>query len=317
MRLTHRLLGYLNRVFNKDPVKFLALRLNYSGTAMTWAVTDGVLTTTVTGGPGQALTVLLKNYTLSQLASYLAAQPGYSVPYQPQAEFSPLSATTLLDGSGNPANSNGDHLNGYTSPLWAILESCAVQLDDAKKAVYEMLKQMTTPTAEAEWLDEIGGHYAVLRQDAEADNAYGPRIIAEIVRPRGNNKAMEIAIRKGSGCYSARVTDAPAQMQGNGRLSYGLFDIEAIEDVNNPLANFDTFVKVVLDMVANFRDAGTHLRHARLGLTVEGRINIGMATVGGVSSTIFPPIEPLQESPCLVGFGSAIQCAVYSTIYPG
>src|SRR3546814_4396237 len=65
---------------------------------------------------------------------------------------------------------------------------------------------MSTKTAQGEWLDELGGYYGVPRIQGENDASYGPRIIAEVLRPRGNNVAMEAAIKVYTG-QDAKVTD--------------------------------------------------------------------------------------------------------------
>lgn len=57
----------------------VALEIGYDGTTATVAVTDTTLTTVVTGGAGASLSVNLAQYTtLSELASFIASQPGYS-----------------------------------------------------------------------------------------------------------------------------------------------------------------------------------------------------------------------------------------------
>lgn len=95
MRLTDKLLGFLNRVFSKDPESFLAFRLRYDG-QMTWTVLDGIFTTTVSGGTGVALSVSLASHTLGSLATFLSSQPGYSVPYADSTVAS-RSAWVLID----------------------------------------------------------------------------------------------------------------------------------------------------------------------------------------------------------------------------
>src|SRR5690349_16509116 len=118
MRLVKKLLGYLNRPFDKDPDDFLALRLRYDG-GMTWQIADCSLTTVVTGGTGAAITVDLQQYNITQLATYLNSLPGYAVVFVDTSENALRSARCLLDGSGDIDKSNGDHLRGYTSDLFA------------------------------------------------------------------------------------------------------------------------------------------------------------------------------------------------------
>lgn len=279
MQLTQKLLSYLHRIFDKDPGQFLALRLSYAG-GMTWTIADAMLTTTVTGGPGQPLTVDLTQYTLGRLYAFLAAQPGYRVIYGDRSTLSLLSARVLVDGTNDIAKSNGDHLYGYTSVLWSYLESQAQELQAAEAQIVEMLKQMSTKTAQAEWLDEIGGYYAVPRLQGELDASYGPRIIAEVLRPRGNNVAMEAAIKVYTG-QSAKVTDVTlygatfplydGTITHDGTYHhdavtaplYGLFDVEYGYDLLNG-ADIAQFQQIVVDLIDRLRDAGTHLRSVLL-----------------------------------------------------
>lgn len=276
MRLTPKLLSFLPRFLQKDPDRFLALRLRYRWGAMKWTVSDAVLTTTVEGGSGQALSVDLTQYTLVELVDYLAAQPGYLVVYADNSERAQLSARVLLDGNGDQDASNGDHLYGYTSLLWAYLEAQAVELQEAKAQIDEAIAQMSTRTASGEWLDEWGSYYGVPRRPGEMDESYGPRIIAAILRPRGNNVAIEMAISEYTG-QETRVRDVTQWSEGfrlhDGSIDYdgsethdssavaqyGLFDVEYGYNLLSG-TDFSEFADIVRGLVARLRDAGTHLR---------------------------------------------------------
>ena len=283
MKLTTKLLSFLNRVFDKNPQRFLALRLSYDG-QMTWSVRDAVLTTHVVGGSGEALVVNLRQYRLAELMNFLGSQDGYSVLYSAPPDLAGLSARTLLDGDGDIGKSNGDHLYAYTSPLWVYLEAMASELDAARLQITEMLRQMVTKTAEGEWLDEIGIYYGVPRMPGEADRPYGDRIIAEVLRPRSNNVAMEMAIKEFTG-QTATVTDVvlfdgatPAYnslIQHNGlhlhnavaRPIYGLFDVMIGYNLltgGSPAQ----FQQEVREIIGRLRAAGTHLRALELAGSV-------------------------------------------------
>ena len=280
MKLTQKLLGFLNRAFSRDPVQFLAMRLRYDG-AMTWAVEDAVLTTTVAGGSGAPLVVDLTLYTLAELANHLNAQPGYSVVYRVTSEASLVGARTLLGGTNDQDSSNGDHLYAFTSLTWAYLDANAVELKTAREQIYQMLRQMVVPTAENEWLDEIGGFYNVPRNNGEPDAIYGPRIIYEVTRPRNNNKAIEIAISVATGGLPSKVTDvtengsmAPlydGAIDFNGAYYYNasgtrrrnLFDVEYAFDLEGS-EDVAPFQARVLELIDKFRSAGTHLRQILL-----------------------------------------------------
>lgn len=274
MKLTHKLLGFIHRVFSKDPLPFLALRLQYNGT-MTWAVSDGILTTTVSGGSGTSLAIDLSSYTLTTLVSYLAGQTGYTVLYLDRTPLAQLSALVLMDGTGNPAQSNGDHLYGYTSLLWAYLEAMAVELQALQDQVLAAPAEMAIPSADDMWLDELGSYYAVPRNGLETDSAYGPRIIAEVLRPKSNNVALESALADYYG-QKVAVTNivkwGPASPVLNGVKSldgswylnatatplYGLFQVTIGFDLEGAL-DLSTYAADVSARVERLRAGGTHL----------------------------------------------------------
>ncbi len=261
MKLTPKLLGYLSHVFERGPGDVLALRVRYDGTAFTWRVSDAVLTTTVAGGTGVALQIQLASYTVGSLAAFIAAQPGYTVPFLAGVEVAQLSALTLLDAAGDQNTSNGDQFKAYTSVLWAFLESQANELTLARAAAAEALLQMTIRTAADVWVDEHGDYYGIARLPGEPDTIYALRVIASIGRPLGNNIAIELAINAASGGLNARVTDAPAMAFTTPYVgtSYGLFDVvySVMLDGDDDLSVYTDRVRSLVEQV---RDAGTHLR---------------------------------------------------------
>lgn len=276
MKLTNKLLSFLHRVFDKDPAPFLALRLRYAGAGMTWRVDGARLMTMPVGGQGGALSIDLTQYRLGELVNHLAAQPGYTVEFADRSELSLLGAAVLLDGEGDQDKSNGDHLYGYTSVLWSYLEANAVELEAAARQIEQMRLQMSTVTASDIWLDELGGYYGVPRLPGELDTMYSMRIIAEVLRPRGNNVAIEAAISAYTG-QTTTVTDvtinSPISPLYNGAKTYdgsqfhnsissplyGLFDVEYGYDLANG-ADISAFAQIIRDLVGRLRDAGTHLR---------------------------------------------------------
>lgn len=279
MQITPKLLSFLNWVFDKDPGKFLALRLRYDG-GMTWKIENAVLTTIIDGEPGENLSVDLSQYTLGSLSSYLAGKTGYTVSYIDGSELSGLSALVLIDASGDIDQSNGDHLYGYTNILWSYMEAAASELEQAETQIGEMLNQMSTRTGSGEWLDELGGYYDVPRLQGELDVQYGPRIIAEVLRPRANNVAMEEAISVYTGqtttvrdvtlygntppLYDATYSyDGTVLHDSVATPVYGLFDVEYGYDLING-GDVAEFSQVVRDLVNRLRDAGTHLRQLLL-----------------------------------------------------
>lgn len=305
MKLTKKLLSFLHRVFDKDPAPFLALRLRYVGAGMTWRVSGARLTTVPVGGNGAPLSVDLTKYTLGQLINHLASQTGYTVEYADRSELSLLGAAVLLDGAGDQDKSNGDHLYGYTNVLWSYMEANAVELEEAGDQIQQMLLQMSTTTASEAWLDELGWYYGVPRLQGEDDRSYGRRIIAEVLRPRGNNVAIEAAIQAYTG-QATKVTDvtlnspmdplfnAADTFNGvkfyNSTSSpvYGLFDVEYGYDLLSG-GNISSFAQIIRDLIGRLRDAGTHLR----ALSLRGGVLNDTAAAPSDSSAL--PLGMVQS----------------------
>lgn len=278
MRLTDTLVDYLYRAFKKDPERFLAMRIRSANT-LTWAVEDGILSVT-TSLSSQSFT--LESYTIATLASAVSTMQGVTV--SDITTDRQLSALVLLDGSGNQAESNGDHLYGYGSLLWAYIEPLAMELVAAKAEIANMLDQMSVATADNEWLDEWGGYFGIKRSVGETDVVYGNRIVVEIIRPRENNKAIELAIKEQFG-QVATVSDlrvwGSATPKYNGAYTYngsqyhnatqapayGLFQVVVGYDLVNggSQAEFGASVRALIE---KFRAAGTQLDS--LSLTTSG-----------------------------------------------
>lgn len=290
MKLTQKLIGYLNRVFDKGPEEVLAFRLRYAGTGMTWSISDAVLTIVAVGGrnPGTKK-IDLRSYTLSSLVQYLGTLTDFSVVYLDASSVMSRSAVSLIDGDGDQDKTNGDHFTAFTSMLWAYMDAQASSLTAAKEATAEALLQMSATTAEDEWVDEHGQYYNVSRTPGEADAAYVARMISEVIRARGNNIAIADSIQRaigGSEYASVRVTDIDAiATASDGTKSYGLFDIGATIDVNVPLtaSQIEANVRFIIDAM---RDAGTHLRTLKYIRTSKLFTYAGVALMAGSDTTV-------------------------------
>lgn len=281
MRLSPKLLGFLNRAFWKDPDAFLALRVQYAG-PMQWTVYDGFLTTAVTGGPGVPLSIDLSLYTMATLASFIARQPGYSVPYIPNDPVQAgASALRLVEGTGNIYESNGDHLLGYTNVLHAWIDAMAIELAAAELAIAGIPDEMSTVSADGTWLDYQGSFYAVPRLPDEPDALYGQRIIATVLRPLGNNVAMEAAIQAYTGqavtisdvtVYTAPEPHYDGTPKYDGTYHH-LPGVTPLYNLFDALVGYDLiaggtptgFLASVKAIIAGMRDAGMHLRAINLG----------------------------------------------------
>lgn len=305
-KLTQKLLLWLHRIFDKDAHQQLALRLQYDG-GMVWTIANGVLTTVVTGGSGANQTIDLAGYTIGTLSDYLATLPGYSVPFQDTSAYGLLSALVLLDTSNDIGTSNGDHIYGYTSLLWAYLESVGAELGAVKAQIPQALRQMSIPTAEGEWLDFQGGFYRVPRNQSELDPFYAPRIIASVLQPRGNNVAIAVAIQTVAvDALRVRVTDAVDDLEfaitynglihfdgsafydaGVGANSvYGFFDVDFSYDFLGSVTQ-STFFSQILETVEAFRDAGTQLRAVIFRNLGSNLTMISDSFVGNIRVVVF------------------------------
>lgn len=283
MKLTKRLISFLHRVFDKDPAPFLALRIACDGTGMKWSVSDARLTTTPAGGTAQPLALDLTLFNIAQLANRIAQQPGYSVQYADASQLSLLGATVLMEADGDVAKSNGDHLYGYTNVLWSYMEANAVELRQAEVQIENMLLQMSTSTAEDMWLDELGSYYDVPRMQGEPDGVYGPRIIATVLRPLGNNVAIESALRVINSGLPTTVTDYDQIVNG----SYGLFDVEmAVAPEQLVVTAYSALVVSIIETIDRMRDAGTFLRRLAIITALNVNYYAGAVVISGENAMV-------------------------------
>mgnify|MGYP001564120939 CR=1 FL=1 len=186
-----RILKHPHRaVFDKSPDAESAFRFSWPAGDMTWTVSDGTMTVVV---PAQTFIYDLSQYTVGSLINRLRVDR-FEVGYDTARLFS-RSATVLLDATGGSAISNGNLVTGYTSLLWALYASYALELKRAKEQVVQALRQMIIWQSEGEWTDVWGALFGVGRNSGEADPGYATRIPKEAFRIRVNKYAIELAIR--------------------------------------------------------------------------------------------------------------------------
>lgn len=278
--LVDKLLSRLTRMYDRTPGPLLALRLSYTGGQMSWAIAEDVLTTTVVGGVGEDQTVDLTQYTIGTLATYFAGLPGYVVPFL-EGSVADFGAVALVEGGGNILESNGDHIYYGTNPNWSLFNAYARELTLARRAIQAAPAEMATTTADGEWLDYLGSYYAVPRELREPDATYGPRIAAEVLLPRQNNVAIELALQQATGqpatCSDALVYGNPLPIfdgsiafdgthffNASASRIYNLFDVVigyALVSRQSP----GEFLDTVRRQIDRLRAAGTHLRNLTLG----------------------------------------------------
>lgn len=189
MTMLKRLLGSLHSaVFDTSPDAGLAFFIRHPD-GVAWSVADEVLVATVAG---QSKSYPLATMTIGQLAGQLVMD-GFEVSGL-SPEFSGLSASVLIDGSGSTATSNGDRLYAFRDYLRVLLGGYARELRAAKLQIAEAVKQMVITQAEGEWLDLWGALYNSDRKQGQPDQEYQQLIPKEAFRVRVNALAIEKAI---------------------------------------------------------------------------------------------------------------------------
>lgn len=273
-RLTEKLLGFLYSALNKSPERFVAFRAQHTSGTFRYSILNYAFTCYV--NDVAVLSGNLQDYTVLSFAEALGRLNGMSIVYRAGPEVMGLSACVLLDGTGKQAESNGDCFYAYDSPLWAYMESVGKELGEAELSIAAMLDQMSLQTADDYWLDYWGEHFGVARSDGERDADYSKRIVIEVLRPRGNNKAIEAAILERF-AQKATVVDVPMYRNQTNTFNgayffngaphyynatedvyYGLFNVVAAYDLlgsESPTA----FATEVRKFVEKFRDAGTQM----------------------------------------------------------
>lgn len=189
MSTLKRLLGSLHTaVFDTSPDSGLAFFVRHPD-GIAWSVSEENLTATVNGN---SKTYRLNTMTIGQLAGQMVMD-GFEVTGL-QPEFAGLSASVLLEGSGNTLNSNGDRLYAFRDLLRSLFGGYARELRTAKVQIGEALKQMVITQAEGEWLDLWGALYNTPRKYGMSDASYQKLIPEEAFRIRVNAYAIEKTI---------------------------------------------------------------------------------------------------------------------------
>lgn len=189
MSMLKRLLGSLHRaVFDTSPDSSIAFFIRHPD-GVTWSVADEKLVATVNGF---SKSYALDKLTVGQLAGQMVLD-GFEV-QGVNAEFSGLSASVLIEGSGNTLTSNGDRLYGFRDLLHSLFSAYARELRSAKEQIGEAIRQMVITQAEGEWLDLWGALYNTPRPANMADPKYQTLIPQEAFRLRVNGYAIEKAI---------------------------------------------------------------------------------------------------------------------------
>jgi hypothetical protein len=305
--LTLKLLDFLHRVFDKDPAPSLALRITCDSGALTWTISGSTLTLAPVGGLAPPLTVDLSDFTVASLAQYLTSLPGYLVPYLDPSPLSALSALVLIEGEGDVAQSNGDHLFAFTTPLWCYMRAQAAQLTAAQLEILNMLAQMSTTTAAADGLAFLGSYYFVPRNGGELDDAYALRIITSVLLPSSNNVGMQIALQSRFPGTTAIIIDAildqSTLLLRDGSVHFdstavhnslvlgdsgGLFDVVFAFDFAGPISPTN-YLPLLIAAINSYRAGGTYIRQISLKDGLTAGTLVSSTYTGSILVNVYTP----------------------------
>jgi hypothetical protein len=232
------------------------------------------------------------------------------------------------------------------------MEPMAAALETVESEVKSALQQMEIPNAAEGWLDYWGSFFGYPRTTGELDPDYASRIVISVMRPRGNNVAIEQVISESIGGQKVRVIDVteygPTAPLFNNVITfdgshqydatqvpvYGLFDVTYGYDLlsSKDPTEMAAYVQGIVDLV---RDAGTHMRSLLLEAsalqdTVDPASDEGLAqdmsVVATMADTVAPPTESLPPIPvalsafsdAVTGSADSLSTAVtYATHYDG
>lgn len=175
----------LSSAFDAEPQTLLALRVRHADGA-TWRVADETL---VLEAGVLFWGTSLDGHTLGSLATAIT-DAGFDVAYL-NADIAHLSAGVLLEGAGDQADSNGDHLYAYMDVWSVLLQALGRSSAAGRDAIPAALSQLILPDATAEWADLFGEVFGVSRPSGFADGDYTQHILAEVGRARDNPAAMQ------------------------------------------------------------------------------------------------------------------------------
>lgn len=283
----------LHSAFFDEPEAIQAFRIQRPTVA--WSVSGDTIRC-VEGGV-ELFSGSLTAYTLRSLVQALEAS-GVGVSDLIQQPERVMSATVLLDGSGN-----GGPVMAYSSLIWSIGEALSRELDRARLAGGGALVEANLATATGEWLDLWGQHFGIARLLGEGDDEYSRRIVVEVIRPRCNNVAMEVALGEAFG-QAVTVTDVQewggaspvfdgtvdydgtANFDASAAPIYGLFDVSVGFDLLGGQQPAD-YLETVRAVVDRMRAAGTYLRALVLSDSVlSDQVSAASDSLGALAGAV-------------------------------
>jgi hypothetical protein len=145
--------------------------------------------------------ISLDGKTIQAVMSEIDAVPHYTTVLL--GDVAGKSAICLMDIE----DSSDPTVYVFCSPLWAVLKAAALELDEAKAAGNEILRQLSIPGATGILADYWAEHFGETRRTGELDNVFGQRTVDAIRLPRSNNTGMGAVLQSHYG-YHISVYDS-------------------------------------------------------------------------------------------------------------
>ena len=187
--MLERLVDSVYSALDKGPNSLLALRVRHRN-GFEWSIANRTLIASTQRGEQLAI-ISLRELTISELAARLT-RLGCEVLYVSD-EIGHRSAGVLISGSSANQINEPDLLLAYDSLLWSILDAYAIELEAARDAVDEAIKQLTLSKASGDWLDYWGEYFNIPRAGRN-DADYAQYIADETLRARCNPIAISKAV---------------------------------------------------------------------------------------------------------------------------
>lgn len=280
-----KLAGYLYRALSTDPAPFLALRIRHAD-GVAWKIADEVLTLTLESGQYLG-TIYLSRATIGDLIPRIEAL-GCTIEYSNPAYFS-FGAEKLIEGSGRPSDSNGDHIYAFDALLWSLIAAYAKESRDLTILTTEAIKQTHLDTAEYTWLDKWGAALGVTRKSGQPDSRYLQWMVREVTRPRSHPKALESAIFETTGLNVA--IDEPwkemflldeSALSGGDKLQDGnIYTYNTLRPVSAVPIDW----AVPLSVINRDRPAGTIVLAPMFEMGTQSVVHAAASALLGIEST--------------------------------
>jgi hypothetical protein len=184
-----RALARLNSIWNKDPKRVEIATITKTGSTfrivgLRCLATDENGTTTIS----------LETGTVNDFLDALQAK-GFTTVLA-ATEYGTMLARGIIEQG---LAQSGDSIGYHQSLLWSELKTCAWELDDQRSRIDDANRQLYLHSATGSWADEWGDLFGTYRVTGESDDAFLGRAIAEAIRPRSNNVALENILQEAYG----------------------------------------------------------------------------------------------------------------------